>query len=231
MSTPATDHRAAAAERSVHAILDAAERLLGARASLSMVALATEAGVSRQTLYAHFAGLPQVVEAAIERAVASSVAAVRAADPGAGPAGEALERLLEACWTHLAHQDTLARAAATHVPADRLHAAHAELLTVVRDLIARGQQEGAFRTDLPVDWLATTLYALLHAAGDQARSGALPRGEALQMLRTSITDLFASRPAAAAVPAATGASGTRSSTAAGRAPSTAMPAAPRNAAE
>lgn len=190
MTRPATDHRRAAAERSVHAILDAAERLLDTRASLSMVSLATEAGVSRQTLYAHFAGVPQVVEAAIERAVRDSVAAVRGAGPGEGPAGEALERLVGACWTQLAHQDALARAAATYVPPERLHAAHAELMTIVRDLIARGQQDGAFRTDLTVDWLATTLYALLHAAADHARSGAAAGGDALGMLTTSIRDLF-----------------------------------------
>jgi TetR/AcrR family transcriptional repressor of mexCD-oprJ operon len=193
MSTPATDHRRATAERNVQAILDAAERLLAARTTLSMVSLASEAGVSRQTLYSHFAGLPQVVEAAVERAVTASVAAVRSVDPDAGPAGEALERLLEACWMHLARQDALARAAATHVPPEQLHKAHAQLLGVVRDLIARGQQERAFRQDLSIDWLATTLYALLHAADEHARSGQVDRSEALAMLKLSNADLFAAR--------------------------------------
>jgi AcrR family transcriptional regulator len=190
---PSTDHRRAAAERSIEAILDATERLLAGRTPLSMVALASEAGVSRPTLYAHFAGLPEVVEAAVERAVATSVAAVHAAEPGAGPADEALDRLLAACWTHLARQDALANAAADHVRGDRLHRAHRPLLMVVTELIERGRREGAFRSDLPTDWLATMFYAVLHAAADHARSRRVKRADALAMLTTTVRDLFAPR--------------------------------------
>src|SRR5829696_7981956 len=102
MPEPAIDHRRATAQRNSEAILDAAERLLAGRAPLNMVALAAEAGVSRPTLYAHFPGLPEVVEAAVERAVAASADAVEAAGPAAGPAAEALDRLVAACWQQLA---------------------------------------------------------------------------------------------------------------------------------
>ena len=193
MPEPATDHRRATAQRNVQAILDATERLLAGPAPLNMVALAAEAGVSRPTLYAHFAGLPEVVEAAVERAVAASADAVEAADPTTGPAAEALDRLVAACWQQLARQDALARAAASHVPAERLHRAHARLLTLVRGLIERGREEGAFRDDLPVDWLATAFYALLHAAAEHARSPRVKRADALDMLTTTIRELFAAR--------------------------------------
>ena len=194
IATPrVTDHRRATAKRNVEAILDAAERLLAKRTPLSMVALAAEAGVSRPTLYAHFAGLPEVVEAAVERAVAASVAAVRAADPQAGSADEAMDRLLAACWTHLAHQDALVRAAGDYVGADRRHRAHAPLLEMVRDLIDRGRRQGVFRSDLSIDWLATAFYALLHGADEHARSGRITRADALDLLTTTVRDVFAAR--------------------------------------
>ena len=191
MPEPATDHRRATAERNFEGILEATERLLAAGAPLSMVAVAAEAGVSRPTLYAHFASLPEVVEASVERAVAASATAVEAADPGAGPADEALERLIAACWQQLARQEALARASASHVPPERLHRAHARLLTIVRDLLERGQREGVFRDDLPTDWLATTFYALLHAAAEHARSRRAKRAATLAMLTTTVRELFA----------------------------------------
>jgi AcrR family transcriptional regulator len=193
MPPPARDHRRATAERNAEAILDATERLLARRTTLSMAAIAAEAGISRVTLYAHFKGLPDVVEAAVARAVAASMAAVTAAGPGAGRAGEALERVLDACWTQLARQDALARAAGEYVPARRLHSAHERLLTTLLELVERGRQDGSFRTDLPADWLVTTIFALLHAADEHARNRRVKRSDARRMLATTVRDVFAVR--------------------------------------
>ena len=63
MAEAVIDHRRATAERNAAAILDATERLLAQHAPLSMAAIATEAGVSRPTLYAHHKTLGDVVEA------------------------------------------------------------------------------------------------------------------------------------------------------------------------
>ena len=133
-----------------------------------MAAVASEAGVSRPTLYAHFNTLGAVVEAVAERAVRGSLAAIEAADPAAGPAEEALDRMLAASWGALAHLDTLTRAAAEHLPSDHLHRTHAPLMAHMHALVERGQRDGAFRTDLPADWLVTAFYALVHGADDHA---------------------------------------------------------------
>src|SRR5215218_10443919 len=147
MPTPAIDHRRATAERNLTAILDATERLARERRTLSMAAVAAEAGVSRVTLYAHFSKLPDVVEAAGERGVETATAALEAANLADGPADVALARMVAASWVHLARQDALARAAAEHVAPQRLHRAHAPLLAQLRGLLRRGQDEGVFRTD------------------------------------------------------------------------------------
>jgi TetR/AcrR family transcriptional regulator, mexCD-oprJ operon repressor len=193
MPEPALDHRRATAERNAVAILDATERLLQRRGALNMAAIASEAGVSRPTLYAHFRSLSEVVEAAVARAVEASGDAVAAAEPGTGPADEALQRLLAASWGAVARQDALARAAAEHLPSDHVHRTHAPLMTGARELVVRGQRDGVFRDDLPADWLVTLLFALIHASDDHARAHRVPRDEALQLLRTTVRDLFAPR--------------------------------------
>lgn len=197
MSEPAVDHRRAMAERNGAAILDATERLLAAQQPLSMVAVAAEAGVSRPTLYAHHATLSAVIEAAVCRAIDVSVAAVEAAELDAGPADEALDRMIAASWGRLATLDALARVAAEHVPAEHVHRSHAPLMRHVAGLVERGQREGVFRSDLPVDWLVRTYFALVHAADAYARGPLVKRTDALGLLQTSVHALFS---AAAAQP-------------------------------
>jgi TetR/AcrR family transcriptional repressor of mexCD-oprJ operon len=193
MAEPAVDHRRATAERNAAAILDATERLLAQHAALSMAAIATEAGVSRPTLYAHHKTLGDVVEAAVVRAIDVSLDAVEAAQPHVGPADEALDRMLAGSWSMLAALEALARAAAEHLPSERLNRAHAPLMAQMHALAERGQRDGVFRTDLPADWLVMTFYALVHAADDLARSRRMKRATALDYLRTTVRDLFLAR--------------------------------------
>jgi TetR/AcrR family transcriptional repressor of mexCD-oprJ operon len=191
MTQPALDHRRATAERNAAAILDATERLVAQRSTLSMAAVAAEAGVSRPTLYAHYKTLGDLVEAAVARAVNDSLAAVEAAEPDVGPADEALRRLLAASWGQLARHDALARAAAEHLPSGHVRRTHAPLMARLQALVERGQGDGAFRTDLPADWLVTAFYALVHSADDHARAHRIKRPAVLEMLTTSVFDLFA----------------------------------------
>jgi TetR/AcrR family transcriptional repressor of mexCD-oprJ operon len=193
MAEPAVDHRRATAERNAAAILDATERLLAQHAPLSMAAIASEAGVSRPTLYAHHKTLGDVVEAAVARAIDVSLDAVEAAQPHVGPADEALDRMLAGSWSMLAALEALARAAAEHLPSERLHRAHAPLMAHMHALAERGQRDGVFRTDLPADWLVMTFYALVHAADDLARSRRMKRAKALDHLRATVRDLFLAR--------------------------------------
>ena len=187
------DHRRATADRNRAAILDGVERLLDERASLSMAAVAAAGGVSRPTLYAHFATLGDVMEAAVRRSVEQSLAAVEAARPEEGPADEALMRMVETSWRHLAGADALVRGATEHVPADHVHRTHAPLMARMTALIERGQADGTFRDDLPVRWLVTAHYALIHAADDLARRPGTSRAAALAMLKTTGGDLFRHR--------------------------------------
>jgi TetR/AcrR family transcriptional regulator, mexCD-oprJ operon repressor len=194
MAPQATDHRRATAQRNVEAILDAVERLLEQRKPLSIAAVAAASGLSRVTVYAHFENLTQLVEAVVARSVRHATEALAAAEPQQGPAIEAVERLLRDGWRELDRRDAVARAAAEHLPAESLRRQHEPMLRVVDDLVARGRDEGAFRTDLPAQWLVTTLYALIHAAGDDVRAGRMAAEDAPRVLTTTVRDLLAVRP-------------------------------------
>jgi len=187
------DHRRATAERNGAAILDATERLLEQHTPLSMVAIAGEAGVSRPTLYAHYKTIGDIVEAAVERSVVLSLEAFAAAQPESGPPMEALCRMLDASWRQLVVFEVIARGAADHLTPGALHRTHHAMLQPLHALIERGQADGCFRTDLPVDWLITAYFSLVHGADEHARTHALAREEALELLTRSVGELFAGR--------------------------------------
>jgi AcrR family transcriptional regulator len=190
MAGPSVDHRRATAERNAAGILDATERLLAKGASLNMRAVAAEAGVSRPTLYAHYKTLGEVVEAAVARVVGASLAAIEAAEPAAGPANEALERMVAASWAQLARFDALARGAREHLPPGGVSRTHAPLVKPLHDLVERGRSDGTFRSDVPADWLVTMYFAIVHGADDHVHAHRVARRRALELLTTTLRDVF-----------------------------------------
>src|SRR5215472_19147855 len=90
--------RRADAEQSVAAILAAAVQVLNADPAASVEDIAHAAGVSRQTVYAHFPSRQALLDAVVERATAEAVAAFEAAGLDEAPPAEALTRLLDAGW-------------------------------------------------------------------------------------------------------------------------------------
>jgi AcrR family transcriptional regulator len=181
-----TDHRRATAERNVEAILDAAERLLARGAATSIVAVAAEAGVSRVTVYGHFPAREDILEAVVERATRGAVAALDAAEPERGPAGEALDRLMTASWSALTRHLSAGRAAAEQLSPDAMRRAHEPILGRVRALVERGREAGDFRVDVPAEWQVATMLALSHAAADEVRAGRMDADAAGAALRVTL---------------------------------------------
>jgi TetR/AcrR family transcriptional repressor of mexCD-oprJ operon len=187
------DHRRAVAQRNAAAILDACERLMTPRPPRTMVALASEAGVSRPTLYAHFKTVGDVVEAAVARSVDEALAAIEAARPTEGPAGEALLRMAEASWSELGRFEGLSRSAAEYLEPGALHRTHEPIMDHMRALVDRGRAGGDFRTDLPAAWLVSVFYSTVHAAYEHAVSHGLRPAAGLKLAQTTVADLFAAR--------------------------------------
>lgn len=193
MAAEPVDHRRAVAQRNVEAILDAAEALLEESAPTSIAAVATRAGVSRPTFYAHYANREVLLEAVVERAVARATAAFDEATAGASSATEALQRAVASSWGTLSRHTAIAQAAALQLSGDALRRTHESGLDHVRAMIERGRASGEFRTDVPTAWLVSVFHALLHAAGDDVRAGRLEDAAALDALTSTLLAAFAPR--------------------------------------
>jgi TetR/AcrR family transcriptional repressor of mexCD-oprJ operon len=194
MTQPATDHRRAIADRNVEAILDAAERLLESGKQASISAVAGEAGLSRVTVYAHFQGLEELLEALVERTVRRSLRAIAAAEPDRGPPRDALRRVIEASWEELGRHEGIGRGAAAEMSAHAMRRSHESAHGLLRELVDRGRAENAFRTDVEAGWLVTSFFALVHAARDDVMAGHVDRATALHDLTATLVDLFTATP-------------------------------------
>ena len=191
MTTDVHQHpREALAERNAEAILDAAERLLARGQQTSVSALASEAGLSRPTVYAHFPDRRRVLEALVERTVRQAMATLEAAEPERGPALAALQRLLATGWEEIGRHEAIGVAAAGQLNAEAMRRSHESARAVIRRLVERGRREGAFRSDLPTGWLITSSLALIHAAAEEVRVGELDAQSALDVLTATVTGLF-----------------------------------------
>jgi AcrR family transcriptional regulator len=181
--------REVVAERNAEAILDATERLLARGQQTSVSALASEAGLSRPTVYAHFPNRQQVLEALVERTVRQAMAALEAAEPERGPAPAALRRLLASGWEEIGRHEAIGAAAAGQLGGDAMRRAHESARAVISRLLERGRREGAFRSDVPTGWLVTSCLALIHAAAEEVRAGGFDARAALEVLTATVTEL------------------------------------------
>jgi TetR/AcrR family transcriptional regulator, mexCD-oprJ operon repressor len=188
---PATDHRRATAERNIRSILDAAEALLHEGTTPTIAAVAKRAGVSRMTVYAHFDTLEALLVAVLERAVGRAAVAFDEATSGADSAVEALGLAVSASWEELTRHRPLAEAAAAHLSPETMRAAHAAGYMHARRVFEAGIESGEFRSDVPVEWLLSVYYALLHAAGEDVRAGRIASDTALDALTTTMRAAFA----------------------------------------
>jgi len=183
------EYQRAIAERNVDAILDAAEELLE-RGQANISAVATQAGVSRVTVYAHFPTWEALLEATVARAVRRTMTALEAADPGVGPPVQALERMLAGAWQHLARYSAMAQAVAELLSPEAVTRTHQAAHQTIGALLERGRADGSFRTDLPAGWLVTSSIALIHACAEEVRAGRIGERDAVRVLTITVRDLF-----------------------------------------
>ncbi|MBN6036468.1 TetR/AcrR family transcriptional regulator [Amycolatopsis sp. 195334CR] len=172
--------RRADAERSAHAILAAASQVLGARPDASVEEIAEAAGVSRQTVYAHFPSREALAAAVVERVTAEAVAAMDAAKLDEGPAADAILRLFDASWRTFERYPRLPAIAG----ADEQD--HGTVLDRLDRVIRRGQEAGEFSRDQSPAWLAAAVVALGHAAGAEVGAGRMTAENATAAVRHSL---------------------------------------------
>ncbi|MEU5944656.1 TetR/AcrR family transcriptional regulator [Micromonospora sp. NPDC047465] len=179
--------RRADALRSRAAVLDAAVRLLSAHPDASVEAVASAAGVTRQTVYAHFSSRQQLLAAVLDRVTEEVVAAMDAADTDTGPAADALLRMLDVSAREAGKYRGLLQAiSAVPVSPQADQERHAPVVDRLRRVVRRGQEAGEFDDRLPADWFVAVVVKLGHAASEEADAGRMSEADATAALRTSL---------------------------------------------
>ncbi|MEE6262226.1 TetR/AcrR family transcriptional regulator [Plantactinospora sonchi] len=185
--TPRADAR-----RNRTGILDAAVRLLDAQPEASVDAIAVAAGVTRQTVYAHFPSREHLMTAVVDRITDEAVAAMDAADPDSGPAADALIRVLQAgAQTAGRYPGLVQQISSLPVSPQLDQDRHAPVADRINRVVRRGQQSGEFDSNLPSDWLASVIIRIGHAAGEEVDAGRMTSAQATDALRTVLLRVLA----------------------------------------
>ena len=172
-----TVRRRSDARRSIDAILNAALTVFGDRPDASMEEIATTAGVTRQTVYAHFPSRDALIDALLQTVGAETLAAIESARLDTLPAVDALRLFLDISWELIRRYPFLLAPALTRTPpgsSDPHGAAAAQL----EELIRRGQRAGDFEPTLPASWLGDAILGLARIAAEQVAAGRLTTSKA-----------------------------------------------------
>ncbi|MDT9697979.1 helix-turn-helix domain-containing protein [Streptomyces sp. P17] len=174
------------AERSVRAILEAAERVLAQDAGASMEQIAEAAGLTRITVHRRFANRQALLEALAVSAKQQLLDAIEDARPASAPALVALYRVtanvlrVKSSWRYtLSH-------AATHTSAAAALWAEIDAHTV--ELLLRAQGEGLITPDADLEWTRQVYYALLSEALDKPGADQDPNAQDPDVLAQLVID-------------------------------------------
>jgi AcrR family transcriptional regulator len=147
------------AERSVRAILEAAERVLAEATGASMEQIGEAAGLTRITVHRRFANRQALLEALAVSAKQQLLDAIGEARPDSAPALVALNRVtanvlrVKSAWRFtLSHTTPHSETAA---------ALWADIDRYTVQLLTRAQNEGILAPDADLDWTRQVYYALL----------------------------------------------------------------------
>ncbi|HEX5200481.1 MAG TPA: TetR family transcriptional regulator [Actinoplanes sp.] len=183
-----TRRRRADAERSRTAVLRAAIELLGRRPQANMEEIAAAAGVTRQTVYAHFASRERLLAAILDKVTAETVDAFDGLDLGGLPAPAALGRWVEASWAVLARYPILLTDAVAQPPGDEVDR-HQPIAGQLRGVLERGRAAGQFDAGSPVTWQIAAIVALGHAAAQEVAAGRMSQADAGVAFRDAVLRL------------------------------------------
>lgn len=132
-------------ERTRHAILDAAARVLGRKPDAAMTDIAEEARVGRATLYRHFPTRESLVRGVQEVGTTELLEALAAADLDTLPADRAIARITSVFLRTGAKYAAVVSQDDEH----KEHPPHDRAIAPVRAVINRAIRGGELRADLP----------------------------------------------------------------------------------
>ena len=182
--------RRADAQRSIDAIVAAARCLLGERPDARVEEIAAAAGITRQTVYAHFPSRDALVAAVVHAVREEGLAALDAAHLDDLPPVDAMRKFLEISWQLLERCTVLLEPMMARHSETMDDDSHHGVALIISRIVQRGQESGDFDSGLPLDWLVTATHSLGHMAAEQVVSGKLSAAEAAVLLEASVLQLY-----------------------------------------
>lgn len=181
-SAPRAPRRDAAANR--EALVAAAVTLLNRDPAVPLEAIAAEAGLSRRSVYGHFATRDDLVREVTLRGAARVARAARPAaidDPLVQLAALAAE-----LWAQVEHVRVMARITVRGPLVGEVAAALAPLRAAVLDIVRRGTAEGRMRDDVDPARLARLVEGAALAVLDEAAATDLSREEGHRLVVVAV---------------------------------------------
>lgn len=170
-------HNDARTDKTRRAILDACARLFIVDRSVSMTAIAREAGIGRATLHRYFSSRDDLLLATATDDIDRVSAAIADARPNDGPVGAVMRRIaveflpIANELRFLAGGDDIWKIPGV---ADRW----ISMTSVLEDLVRRGQAEGDLRPDLSAAWVTDLFIGIAWTAADSIADGRLAAHDA-----------------------------------------------------
>jgi AcrR family transcriptional regulator len=167
------------------AVLDASIALLGRQPDASMDEIAKTAGVSRQTIYAHYPSRDALLHAVTRHLTAEVAHGLGGLDLDRGSAIDALGRWVDASWALLECYPVLLTPAMAASEGDERER-HQPVIGGLLRLIERGRRRREFDRAMPATWYLAAIIGLGHAAGQEVTAGRMAPAKAGAAFRDSV---------------------------------------------
>lgn len=179
-------------QRNREAIRAATVNCLLADPRASMADIASAAGVTRVTLYGHFATRQTLVSDVFRTHLQQAEHALDSLDRNQSPT-QLLATLSHSPWQVMADSDGLIAAAEAELGSDAVREAHTAILDRVETIIRDGIDCDEFRSSQPPSWLTECFFALMHGAANVARHERISELDVAAELETSVLALMDAR--------------------------------------
>jgi AcrR family transcriptional regulator len=184
------NRRRADARRNVDLIVAAATSVLSERPDATMDDIAVAAGVTRQTVYAHFSSRDALIGAVFESIMAEALTTIADAHLDTLAPTAALRHFLDISDEIVRRYPIMLQPSVVPPGAGGHEDPHAPFAAVLERITKRGQRAGEFDRHVPARWLVSATFALTHAASNQVVAGHLAQARAADILRDSVLRMY-----------------------------------------
>jgi AcrR family transcriptional regulator len=151
-----------------------------------MEEIARAAGVSRQTIYAHYPSREALLQAVTRHVTAEVARELGGLDLDQGSAVDALGRWVDGGWALLERYPVLLTPAILSSTDHDERGRHEPVIGGLLQLIERGRRRREFDCAMPTTWYIAAIIGLGHAAGQEVTAGRMTPAEAGAAFRDAV---------------------------------------------